>query len=87
MWIKLVYGRDSIPVVLVLLRTERYDEADWGSEGSDSEKNTGRNNSSAAGVEEVREGRHETGVTGFDENALSPEVSNLQRQCIILTRN
>jgi hypothetical protein len=46
MGIKLVYGRDSI--LVVLLRTERYDEANWDNEGSDSEKNTGRNSSSAA---------------------------------------
>ncbi|KAF8492197.1 hypothetical protein F5888DRAFT_1637240 [Russula emetica] len=51
MWIKLVYGHNGI--LVVLLRTERYDEADWGSEGSNSEKNTGRNNSSATGIEEV----------------------------------
>lgn len=36
MWIKLVYGRDGI--LVVLLRTESYDEADWGSKGSDSKK-------------------------------------------------
>jgi hypothetical protein len=32
----LVYGRDG--VLVVLLRTQKYDEADCGSEGSDSEK-------------------------------------------------
>ena len=54
MWIKSAYGSDGILVVLP--RTGRHGEgreADWGSEGSDSEKNTGRNNSSAARVEEV----------------------------------
>jgi len=52
MWIKLVYGHNGI--LVVLLRTERYDEADWGSEGSNSEKNTGRNNSSATMLDEIR---------------------------------
>jgi hypothetical protein len=32
----------------------------------------------------LHQGHREPGVTGFDNNALSPEVSNLQRQCIIL---
>jgi len=36
MWIKLGYGRDGI--LVVPLRTERYDEADLGSKGSDSKR-------------------------------------------------